>query len=288
VVAAEIRGKGRPVVEVRLKKLANASAWRYKACMKPCPDTPNRRHNIPFFPRLALLLAGILIVGGCCCRTQKRHTGADANDSARPAHTHGTPAVESQSGTASPGFAPGKATALFDGKSLKGWAITDFAGKGEISVKDGQILLGMGFMTGIHWTNELPRMNYEVRLDAMRVDGSDFFCGLTFPVGDQPCSFIVGGWGGGVVGLSSIDGEDAANNETTTYMNFEKGRWYGIRVRVTPDKIEAWIDDDRVVEQVITDRKVSIRIEMEQSLPMGIATYATTAALKNIRIQPLK
>lgn len=61
----------------------------------------------------------------------------------------------------------------------------------------------------------MPVMNYELSLEAMRVDGSDFFCGLTFPVGSNFCSFIVGGWGGGVVGLSSLNSEDASQNETT-------------------------------------------------------------------------
>jgi hypothetical protein len=49
-------------------------------------------------------------------------------------------------------------------------------------------------------------MNYEIKLEAKKVTGNDFFCGMTFPVGDSFCSFIVGGWGGPVVGLSSIDG----------------------------------------------------------------------------------
>jgi hypothetical protein len=48
--------------------------------------------------------------------------------------------------------------------------------------------------------------------------------------------------------LSSIDGEDAANNETTKIMGFDKGRWYRIRLRVTPAKIEAWIDTEKVVD----------------------------------------
>src|SRR5262247_2068084 len=72
---------------------------------------------------------------------------------------------------------------LFDGKTLAGWKVTDFAGRGEVNVKDGRIILESGSMTGVTWTNDLPRMNYEISLDAMRVEGSDFFCGLTFPVG---------------------------------------------------------------------------------------------------------
>ena len=183
--------------------------------------------------------------------------------------------------------APVGVGALFDGQTLTGWALTDFAGRGPVTVEQGQIKFGDGHMTGITWTNDLPRMNYEVSLDAQRVDGSDFFCGLTFPVGQEPCSFILGGWGGGVVGLSSINGEDASQNETTSYMNFVKGRWYHVRVRVEPGKIQAWIDGDRVVNLDTTDKKLGIRFEMEPSVPLGIAAWNTAAALKNIQIKKL-
>jgi hypothetical protein len=142
-------------------------------------------------------------------------------------------------------------------------------------------------MTGITWTNDIPRINFEVELEAMRVDGSDFFCGLTFPVGQSPCSLIIGGWGGGVVGISSLDGEDAANNETTKYMSFENGRWYIIRLRVMPTTIQAWIDGDKVVDVVTTGRKISIRSEVELSVPFGIATWSTTGAIRNLRLRRL-
>jgi len=180
-------------------------------------------------------------------------------------------------------------TALFDGKTLTGWESSDFGGRGTVKVENGEIRLGTGYMTGITWlaTNNLPRMNYEISLDAMRVDGSDFFCGLTFPVDQNPCSFIVGGWGGGVVGLSSIDSEDASQNETTSFMNFANNRWFHIRVRVTPGQIQAWIDDDRVVNLDTKEKKLSVRLEMEACLPLGIATWNTAAALKNIQIKRL-
>ena len=174
-------------------------------------------------------------------------------------------------------------------KTVAGWNVTDFAGHGEVRAKDDQIILEMGAMlTGIHRTNDLPKMNYEVSLEAMKVSGGDFFCGLTFPVGESFCSFIVGGWGGGVVGLSSIDGEDAANNETTKIMGFDKGHWYKIRLRVTPTKIEAWIDAEKVVDFETTGRKISLRAgDIELSKPFGLATYQTTAALRNIQVRPL-
>ena len=179
---------------------------------------------------------------------------------------------------------------LFDGKTLTGWKATDFAGRGDVNVKDGKITLDSGQMTGITWTNgnDLPRMNYEISLEAMRVEGSDFFCGLTFPVGKDPCSLIVGGWGGGVVGLSSLDGQDAANNETTRYMNFQSGRWYLVRLRVTDAKIEAWIDTDKVVDVATADKTISVRLEMEESKPLGIATWATAAALRKLQLRRLQ
>ena len=176
---------------------------------------------------------------------------------------------------------------LFDGKTLAGWKSTDFAGRGEVNVKNGTIVLETGQMTGITWTNDLPRMNYELSLEAMRVEGSDFFCGLTFPVAKDPCSLIVGGWGGGVVGLSNLDSQDAANNETTKYMSFKTGQWYLIRLRVTEEKIEAWIDSDKMVDADIKDRTISIRLEVEESKPLGIASWSTTAALRNIKIRQL-
>ncbi|MDA1050338.1 MAG: DUF1080 domain-containing protein [Planctomycetota bacterium] len=177
---------------------------------------------------------------------------------------------------------------LFDGKTLKGWKITNFGGEGEVEVKDGQIVLEFGSsLTGITYDGEFPKTNYEISLEAMRVDGNDFFCGLTFPVADSHCSFILGGWGGAVVGLSSIDGRDASENETTQYKKFESGQWYKVRVRVTPERIEAWIDDKVWVDQEITGRKISTRSEVNLSKPIGISAYETRAALRKLKFREL-
>jgi hypothetical protein len=197
--------------------------------------------------------------------------------------------AEASTSPPTPSAAAG-AKSMFDGKTLKGWKVTDFAGHGEVEVQAGQIVLGMGAaLTGITWTNELPKIDYEVMLEAKKVDGSDFFCGLTFPVRESFCSFIIGGWGGGVVGLSSIDGQDASQNETTKYLNFEKGRWYRIRLRVASSKIEGWIDQDKVVDLDTTGHSMTMRFgEIELSKPFGLATWVTTSALREIQIRELK
>jgi hypothetical protein len=186
---------------------------------------------------------------------------------------------------------------LFDGKSLSGWAESGFEGVSSIKVvnpfKDGRgaIIVEKGTtLSGFTWTRGgvLPRMNYEISLEAMKLDGIDFFCGLTFPVGKSACSFIVGGWGGSLVGLSNVDHSDASDNETSQTMEFVPNRWYRIRVRVTDEKIQTWIDDDLKVDLETKGRTISLRPgDIQKSLPLGFATYMTRAAVRDIRLRRL-
>ena len=78
--------------------------------------------------------------------------------------------------TAAPSPPLAQEISLFDGKTLTGWAITDFAGHGDVRVDDGRLLLESGTMTGVTWTNDLPR--------AHRVAGSRAEPGVA---GGQAC-----------------------------------------------------------------------------------------------------
>jgi hypothetical protein len=177
---------------------------------------------------------------------------------------------------------------LFDRRSLDGWKEGDFWGKKEVRIENDRVVLTMGNdMTGITWTRELPRVDYEVTLQGMRVAGDDFFCGLTFPVKKDPCSMVLGGWGGGVVGLSSLDGFDASENETSQYVKFENQRWYRIRLKVRQEKIQAWVDTEKLIDVDLEGKTLSIRLECEPSVPFGFATWRTTGALRDIRIRRL-
>ena len=181
---------------------------------------------------------------------------------------------------------------LFDGKTLGKWKPSDFWKPGKVHVADGNLVLetGTGDMTGVFWGGDpamLPRIGYEVELQAQRVEGSDFFCALTFPYKDDCASLVVGGWGGGVVGISSLDGMDASENETTGYMEFQNGRWYTIRLRVADNHIQAWIDDKKVVDTEPGERDVDVRIEVEASKPLGVAAWNTKSALRRIRVRRL-
>ena len=178
---------------------------------------------------------------------------------------------------------------LFDGKSLTGWKATNFGGEGEVSVKDGVILMEQGNdMTGVTYDREnFPKMDYEVVLEGKKLKGNDFFCTTTFPVGDDHCSLVVGGWRGTVVGLSSIDDLDASENNTNSLMNFKHDQWYRVRIRVTRERIEAWIDAEKVVDLATRGKKITIRGECDACKPFGIGTWRTTGAVRDIRVRQL-
>ena len=176
---------------------------------------------------------------------------------------------------------------LFTGRDLSGWKVNDFAGAGEVKVEDGKIIIGTGVaLTGLKQPQPPMKSNYEVSVDAMKIEGGDFFCGLTFPVKDSHATLIIGGWGGSLVGFSSIDSMDASESEFTQYMKFDNNKGYNIRLRVTDSKIQAWIDNERMIDADITGRRISMRAgEIEDSVPFGLATYQTTAAIKDIKIR---
>lgn len=150
-------------------------------------------------------------------------------------------------------------------------------------------VLKIGFGTdlnGVRWTGALPEVPYEVELEARRMSGSDFFCGLTFPVrtGNEHVTLVVGGWGGSLVGISSINGLDASENSTASMHEFEDRRWYRIRVEVRGERLQAWIDDEQVVDAITEDQRLSLRVgPIEDCAPFGLATWATQAEVRGIR-----
>ena len=272
-----------------------------------------------------LVVPLLLLAAGCCSTGKGPESGSEAKAPApspattaavRPATPTAVNNANAGSGANTTAAAPGVSTApaapaaskpkpvpyeavpelegvgweyLFDGKTLDGWKVTGFAGHGEVEVADGAIRLGSGAMlTGVNGLVKLPGNNYELALDAMKIEGGDFFCGLTFPVGTNCCTLVIGGWGGGVVGISSIEGSDASGNETTRYLEFAQNKWYRVRVKVSGTKVEAWIGASKIVDLDTTDKRISMRAgEIELNQPFGVAAWQTTAALKNIQWRKL-
>ena len=58
---------------------------------------------------------------------------------------------------------------LFNGKDLTGWEETDYAGRGKVVVKNGELHIENGLViTGVNFTNKtiLPKTNYEITYQA--------------------------------------------------------------------------------------------------------------------------
>jgi len=188
---------------------------------------------------------------------------------------------------------------LFDGNTLADWMVPVYGGDGEVEVQEGNIVIGQGeMMTGIRYEKEFPVIDYEIRYEARRTKGYDFFAACTFPVKESYCTFVNGGWGGGLTGLSSIDGVDASENVTGSYYRYDEGNWYRFRIQVADETIQVWItpqdkegnwgEEESVVELIMEDRKLSTRFEMDKYKPLGFCTWAAEGQLRSIEYRKME
>ncbi|MFO7936451.1 MAG: DUF1080 domain-containing protein [Kiritimatiellia bacterium] len=182
---------------------------------------------------------------------------------------------------------------LFNGKDLTGWKVADIGAHGDVKVlPDGIVECGIGHsITGIAYTNSFPAMNYELSIEGMRKEGSDFFMALTIPVETSFCTVIIGGWGGGLCGISSYDGNDAANNQWAEGLLLKDNAWYRLKVRVTPGVIQVSLNKDLYTARVEYDdcKRLSLRFgDIEETLPLGLATFETKAHWRNFTFKKIK
>src|SRR5689334_16325094 len=76
------------------------------------------------------------------------------------------------------------------------WRETAFRGAGKVRIEGSVVLLPPGGpLTGVTWSGDFPKSDYEIRFEARRTQGNDFFASLTFPVGTSFCTWVMGGWG---------------------------------------------------------------------------------------------
>jgi len=179
-------------------------------------------------------------------------------------------------------------TPLFDGATLDGWHVTEFGGQGEVTIQDGALHLAPGNpLTGVTLQSTPPSGNYELEVVAARLEGVDFFCGLTFPVGDSHLTLVLGGWGGSTCGLSNIDDNDASNNATMKLKGFKAGRDYTVLLRVTEAQIEVLLDGEPFTSTPRNGAVFSLRPEVDICKPLGISSFCTLARIKTLRWRPL-
>jgi hypothetical protein len=162
----------------------------------------------------------------------------------------------------------------------------DFEWSGEVEVSEDTVKMAEGEpYTGVRWPGSVPRENYEIELEARRTKGSDIFCGLTVPVGDEHVSFILGGWGDCVVGLSNVDDFNASENDTTESMGFTNGDWYRVKMRVTPERIDCWIDGKQVVECERAEHTFSTYEALRPLHPLGVFTWMSSGEIRSAEVR---
>lgn len=169
-----------------------------------------------------------------------------------------------------------------------GCEVVASGGTGPIEFGDGRLVLGQGEpLTAVRFTQPLAHEEYELELVAARLVGNDFFAALTFPVGDDALTLVLGGWGGALCGLSCIDGEDAARNATRSFRRFERGRDCKVRVRVSGGHVVVTIDGEPLVDLDRRDYRLGLRTEVVGCAPLGIASWQTRGAIRSLRWRPL-
>ena len=180
---------------------------------------------------------------------------------------------------------------LFNGKDLTGWNVLTkeyFDAPGKVSVADGAMVLDVGSdLTGVQWDGEMLKGDYAISLEARRTKGSDFFCGMTFPIGENYVSLILGGWGGTAVGLSNVDDMAAVENDTTNWIEFTTNKWYSVEVRVTEGKVRVRLDGKKIIDQKIKGHRFTIWPQQEPVRPLGVATYGTKGEFRRIAVMRL-
>jgi len=166
------------------------------------------------------------------------------------------------------------------------WEMIDGEGGGWDET-DG--LLRMPWYDGLasaRWTGSVPEAPFEVELEAQRTDGFDFFCGLTVPTRstDECVTLIVDGWGGAILGISSINDMDASENQAATDMLFEDNQWYKIRLRFANEELKVWIDEKEMIDLDTTGLRLSLKVgPIDECAPFGLATWQTSSELRSIR-----
>ncbi|WDE96109.1 hypothetical protein PQO03_10325 [Lentisphaera profundi] len=170
------------------------------------------------------------------------------------------------------------------------WSRSNYGSSADINFATNSLILDMGDpINGVTWTQELPsKTSYEIKFEAKRLIGNDFFCALTFPVNTDYCSLIIDGWGSTVTGLSSINNLDASENETTLNLDIENQRWYKIKLRVYEQFVTVKVDDKTIIKLNTKGKKLSIRPEVYPSIPLGLASFYTSAEYRDFTYTQLK
>jgi hypothetical protein len=187
----------------------------------------------------------------------------------------------------------GKWVNLFDERYRSQWEIIDVAkGRGhggKSSVKDGRALLSglKNRITG-RWVGKFPTMDYEVVFEVARTAGLRFPY-VVFAVGDSHGVWFMAGRDGTYAGLSTVDGKgyDQKGNPTYRRVRYAAKRWYKARLRVAGGKVEAWVDDEQVIDLPDAERRVQKDAFGVTLKPFTISVHEAVNVIRNLRLHSL-
>lgn len=179
--------------------------------------------------------------------------------------------------------------------NMDSWQPVNFGGEGDVFFKDGALNLDYGSpMTGVIYKRGTvhfgeSRNHYAITLQAQRVEGVDMFLGVTFPVGeDGHVSLVLGGWGGTITGISNLDELNASENATTQYHAFKDKQWCRVKILVTPEKIDCWLDDEQIVDVKRSDYTTyDTHSAVVETKPFGLFNYGTWGRVKDLKVWKL-
>jgi len=228
---------------------------------------------------LAIALGACLI--GCQGVSGSRAPAAVDASAANPSEPP-VPAVAA----APPAFlAPGDEVELFDGSTLGMWKPESVGAADSVRVEQGAIQLSWGSPgTSIAWTGMRVPANYELALEVMRIEGSGSgYWFLTFPIdGDRTCTLTLANQLGWLCGASGSVGGGALTRAFT----LDGGSWHSVRLRVIRGRVEAFLDEEELVVEP-AEAPATALSESPSSPPLEIATWAMTAAVRDIRLKRL-
>src|SRR5262245_9233894 len=197
------------------------------------PRAPRSTGCVPAGARALLALAALL---GACQTGPSAKAPAASSEPAAPAAPAPPTTLE-----------PGQTLSLFDGTALGEWRIEELGALKNVRVEDGAIQLDWGNPgTAIRWGGATPAVGYELAFELERRAASgEGYCFVSFPVGGQRCTLVLGGW----VGVQCrAPGPEAAEQGALKSTVLEAERWYAVRLRVIPTRIQASLDGAPLID----------------------------------------
>lgn len=172
----------------------------------------------------------------------------------------------------------GEQLELFDGQTFDFWDSGSFPSSGKVEIKDGAIILQRGApLTVLSWRGIYRSVDYELQFEVKRFEGDSVRFGMVLPIQQSFVALMLGE----TAELCCLDGASQKIAEKTKLI-FDTERWHPVRLRVTAEHIQAWVDDQEVVDQSAAGRQFSLPRELVPAAPIAVMTQNATAAVRNI------